>query len=388
MLLGAGLDRLLVRRARKRKRERARTLNHPRRVMQRGRPTRHNRRHAATVQWEASASTSATRSQDWDAYLPDKAPEGAPNVLVVLYDDTGCAAWSPYGGRIEMPTLQRLADGRPDLHAVAHDRAVLADPLGLPHRPQPPPERLRVDLGDVDRASPATTRTSRRRTRRWRPCCATPAGARSGSARTTTPPSTRGRWARRRSSGRSASAYDRFYGFIGGETNQWYPDLAEDNHYIDQPYQPEEGYHLSKDLADKAIDVHPRLQAVRAGQALVPVVLPRRQPRAAPRAAGLHRQVQGQVRRRLRGLPRMGAPAHDRARHPARGHRADADQPDDAGHVQPGRQRAAVGHAGRRGEGALLPHGRGLRRRSRSTPTTRSGGSSTTSRSPASSTTP
>jgi arylsulfatase len=31
-------------------------------------------------------------------------------VLVVLYDDTGCAAWSPHGGRINMPTLQRLAD--------------------------------------------------------------------------------------------------------------------------------------------------------------------------------------------------------------------------------------------------------------------------------------
>jgi hypothetical protein len=32
---------------------------------------------------------------DWDAFLPDKAPEGAPNVLVVLYDDSGPAAWSP-----------------------------------------------------------------------------------------------------------------------------------------------------------------------------------------------------------------------------------------------------------------------------------------------------
>jgi arylsulfatase A-like enzyme len=48
--------------------------------------------------------------EDWGAFLADRAPEGAPNVLVVLYDDTGCAAWSPYGGRIEMPTLQRLAD--------------------------------------------------------------------------------------------------------------------------------------------------------------------------------------------------------------------------------------------------------------------------------------
>jgi arylsulfatase len=47
--------------------------------------------------------------------------------------------------------------------------------------------------------------------------------------------------------------YDRFYGFIGGETNQFYPDLTEDNHAIEPPYGPEEGYHLSKDLADQAI---------------------------------------------------------------------------------------------------------------------------------------
>src|SRR6201990_1413424 len=49
--------------------------------------------------------------QDWSAYLADAAPAGAPNVLVVLFDDTGQAAWSPYGGRIEMPTLDRLAAG-------------------------------------------------------------------------------------------------------------------------------------------------------------------------------------------------------------------------------------------------------------------------------------
>jgi arylsulfatase A-like enzyme len=36
--------------------------------------------------------------------------EGAPNILFVLFDDTGLAAWSPFGGRISMPTLQKLAD--------------------------------------------------------------------------------------------------------------------------------------------------------------------------------------------------------------------------------------------------------------------------------------
>src|SRR2546430_14160761 len=46
---------------------------------------------------------------DWDAFLDTKAPKGAPNVLVILYDDTGQASWSPYGGRIDMPTLDRLA---------------------------------------------------------------------------------------------------------------------------------------------------------------------------------------------------------------------------------------------------------------------------------------
>ena len=47
--------------------------------------------------------------------------------------------------------------------------------------------------------------------------------------------------------------FERFYGFLGGETNQWYPDLVEDNHAIEQPASPDEGYHLSADLADKAI---------------------------------------------------------------------------------------------------------------------------------------
>src|SRR5215475_1308239 len=47
---------------------------------------------------------------DWTPYELKRATEGAPNVLIVLYDDTGQAAWSPYGGKINMPTLQRLAD--------------------------------------------------------------------------------------------------------------------------------------------------------------------------------------------------------------------------------------------------------------------------------------
>jgi hypothetical protein len=47
---------------------------------------------------------------DWEPYTPKSAPEGSPNVLIILYDDTGLAAWSPYGGRINMPTLDKLAE--------------------------------------------------------------------------------------------------------------------------------------------------------------------------------------------------------------------------------------------------------------------------------------
>jgi arylsulfatase A-like enzyme len=47
--------------------------------------------------------------------------------------------------------------------------------------------------------------------------------------------------------------FERFYGFLQGDTNQWAPNLVQDNHYIDQPAQPEDGYHLSEDLAGTAI---------------------------------------------------------------------------------------------------------------------------------------
>ena len=48
--------------------------------------------------------------------------------------------------------------------------------------------------------------------------------------------------------------FERWYGFLGAETNQWYPDLVYDNHTVDQPATPEDGYHLTVDLTDKAIE--------------------------------------------------------------------------------------------------------------------------------------
>jgi arylsulfatase A-like enzyme len=47
--------------------------------------------------------------------------------------------------------------------------------------------------------------------------------------------------------------FERFYGFLGGDTSQWYPDLYYDNHQVEPPATPEQGYHLTGDLVDKAI---------------------------------------------------------------------------------------------------------------------------------------
>ena len=47
--------------------------------------------------------------------------------------------------------------------------------------------------------------------------------------------------------------FNRFYGFLGACTNQFYPDLVCGNEYIQQPKMPSDGYHLSEDLADRAI---------------------------------------------------------------------------------------------------------------------------------------
>ena len=56
--------------------------------------------------------------------------------------------------------------------------------------------------------------------------------------------------------------FERFYGFLGAETNQWYPDLVYDNHPVQPPRSPEEGYHLTEDLTDKALEFIQDAQAV------------------------------------------------------------------------------------------------------------------------------
>ena len=189
---------------------------------------------------------------DWAPFELKKAPEGAPNILVVLYDDTGLATWSPYGGRINMPTLQKLADNGL-MYSQWHTTALCSPTRScfLTGRSQHVNRSGSITEGSNGFPGMAARLPAQ---------CATVAQVLQDNGYGTF-------WIGKNhnvpeedvSSGGSKSewplqkGFDRFYGFLGGETNQWYPDLVEDNRFIEQPYSPEEGYHLSKDLTDNAI---------------------------------------------------------------------------------------------------------------------------------------
>jgi len=189
---------------------------------------------------------------DWDPYLPPIAPKDAPNVLFILYDDTGLAAWSPYGGRINMPAAQKLAD-RGLIYTQWHTCSLCAPTRSTILTGRNHHVNGFAEIAEASNGFPGSHA-------RIPDQCATAAHILQDAGWSTFwvgknhnvpeqdmgPGGYKGTWPLQK-------GFDRFYGFLGGETNQWYPDLVEDNHYIDQPYTPAEGYHLSRDLADQAI---------------------------------------------------------------------------------------------------------------------------------------
>jgi arylsulfatase len=189
---------------------------------------------------------------DWGPFTPKKAPAGAPNILFVLYDDTGLAAWSPYGGRISMPTLDRLAKNgltytqwhtaalcsptRSTLltgrnHTLNGMAAITEGANGFPGWSGRMPPQAATVAQILQENGYSTFWLGKNHN-------VPEQDVAEGGDRKTWP---------------LGQGFERYYGFIGGETNQWYPDLVEDNHFIEPPYGPEKGYHLSKDLADQAI---------------------------------------------------------------------------------------------------------------------------------------
>jgi arylsulfatase A-like enzyme len=190
---------------------------------------------------------------DWEPFQPPRAPEGAPNVVYVVLDDVGFGAIGCYGGPVETPNIDRLAaEGLryTQWHTTAlcsptrsclltgrnHTRNSMAciteAAVGFPNASGTiPPENGMVSeiLGELGWNTYIVGK--------WHLC----PEAEMNLA------STRRNWP-------TGRGFERFYGFLGAETNQWYPELVYDNHPVDQPASPEDGYHLTVDLTDKALE--------------------------------------------------------------------------------------------------------------------------------------
>ena len=188
---------------------------------------------------------------DWEPYLQPLAPEGAPSVLYIVLDDVGYSAMEPWGGLIETPNIKRLAE-RGLTYTNWHTTALCS-----PTRSSLLTGRNHTTNGMACIAEATTGFPNSNGHIPFE--CATLAevlGERGWNtymlgkwhlcpADEMNMASTKRNW---------PVGFERYYGFLGGETNQWYPDLVYDNHLVEQPATLEEGYHLTTDLADKAIE--------------------------------------------------------------------------------------------------------------------------------------
>jgi len=185
---------------------------------------------------------------------PPHPGDEAPNVVVVLLDDTGFAQFGCYGSDIDTPNVDALASGgvqftnfhvtplcsptRASLltgrsqHAVGM-RGVSNWRTGFPHQ-----------LGHI--SNRAATIAEVLHEQGYATFCA-------------------GKWHLAPTTDISAAGpfdqwplargFDRFYGFLEGETDQFHPELVCDNTHVDPPASPEEGYHLSEDLVDNLLQM-------------------------------------------------------------------------------------------------------------------------------------
>jgi len=189
-----------------------------------------------------------------DYMEPPHPGEDAPNVVIVLLDDTGFAQLGCYGSDIDTPSVDALAAGgvqftnfhvtplcSPTRAALLTGRSQHAVGLrgvsnwrtGFPHQ-----------LGHISNS--ASTIAEVLHAEGYATFCA-------------------GKWHLAPTEDTSAAGpfdqwplargFDRFYGFLEGETDQFHPELVRDNTHIDPPSTPQDGYHLSEDLVDQLLQM-------------------------------------------------------------------------------------------------------------------------------------
>lgn len=184
---------------------------------------------------------------------PVRPPHSAPNVVCIVLDDVGFGSLGCYGSEIATPAMDGLA-GSGLSYTNFH-----VTPLCSPTRASLLTGRNHHSVGMSMLSNADSGFPSKRGT-------ITPAAATLGEVLRDAGYNTAafGKWHLAPiDQTTTAGPYDqwplgrgfeRFYGFLEGLTDQFYPELVCDNHQIDQPRTPEEGYHLSEDLVDQASD--------------------------------------------------------------------------------------------------------------------------------------
>jgi arylsulfatase len=194
---------------------------------------------------------------DPDTYYPPirrlMPPEGAPNVLVILVDDVGFGASSAFGGPVETPSFERVAAA--GLKYTRFHTTALCSPTraallaGRNHHT--------VGMGGITEIAtsapgynslrpnscaplPETLKLNGYSTAQFGKCHEVPTWEASAIGPFDHWPHPGG-------------GFEYFYGFLGGETNQWYPAIYENTSPIEPWGTPEEGYHFMADMTDKAI---------------------------------------------------------------------------------------------------------------------------------------
>ena len=183
---------------------------------------------------------------------PLRPPPGAPNVLIFLIDDVGFGASSVFGGPCHTPTAERLAAG--GLRYTRFHTTALCAPTraamlcGRNHHS--------VGMGAITEMATSAPGNCSLRPKNKAPlaeilklngystsylgkCHEVPTWE-------TSPVGPFDRWP-------TGSGFEYFYGFVGGEANQYYPGLFEGTSAVEPPRTPEEGYTLNEDLGDKAV---------------------------------------------------------------------------------------------------------------------------------------
>jgi arylsulfatase len=196
-------------------------------------------------------------ARDKDTKFPPirqlRPPKGAPNVLVILIDDCGFGAASAFGGPVATPNAERLARGGLKLNRF-HTTALCSPTrqallTGRNHHS--------VNMGgicEIATSAPGyssilpknkaplalTLKLNGYSTAQFGKCHEVPVWQ-------TSPMGPYDQWPT------GGGGFEYFYGFIGGETNQWYPAIYEGTVPMEQPKTPEEGYHFTEDMTNKAI---------------------------------------------------------------------------------------------------------------------------------------